>query len=112
MKLARHLGIRRPSEVRFLARVAAREVATGVSSRALTLWALGLDDPPQEWDGPMDSGDYGRCVKAYQAAPPHIRKRMKPYMDRYADQLNGQLEPTYDGPYQGRRGWDHAVEYV
>ena len=84
------MRFRRPSEIKFIERVLLREIATGLSSHALALYALGLNDdmkprgPYMEY--PRDWGDFGRCVETYNAAPKHLKRKMLPLMNLwYAD---------------------------
>lgn len=55
---------------------------TGLSSNALICWAMGLC----EWEDvryPADRADYGRCVRATEAAPEHLRERMREGLTRF-----------------------------
>lgn len=70
----------------FLRRVLINDLATGVSSWNLTLDALGIR-PIVPNDHPHDQGDWERCVRTYDAAPPDLQERMAPPMRAWATQL-------------------------
>jgi hypothetical protein len=75
----------------FIKAVAMRQVAEGISSQAMAFTVLG-------WRKdvgcamPYDSGDWGRCVRTYQAAPWWLRRRMKPIMDLFHQRLLERVE--------------------
>lgn len=91
---------RRPSELRFIYGMLLGQHATGISSRALALYALGMNPEIRRtdingglqggWNGlayPHDWGDYRRCVKTYEAAPRHLKKKMAPVMERWRNAI-------------------------
>lgn len=79
----------------FIEAMARGQVATGISSKAMAWAALGwAEDVGTEM--PYDSGDWGRCVRTYEAAPPHLRERMTPIMDLYYSRLS---------EYHAKTGW-------
>lgn len=94
----RTISDRPASEVRFMEQIILRRVATGISSRAMALAALGLGDTTDH-DVPRDMGDWGRCLTTYEAAPPHLQQRMRPIMDNYARRLR-QLGDEHGGRWR------------
>lgn len=56
---------------------------TGISSDALTLYALGRAPAPARRDYPWDCGDLARCERTYAMAPPHLQERMRPVLEAY-----------------------------
>jgi hypothetical protein len=75
----------------FVEAIARGQVATGVSSKAMAWAALGWS-PDVGHAMPYDSGDWGRCVRTYEAAPPHLQDRMRPIMDLYYRRLTDHTE--------------------
>lgn len=95
-----------PSVRRYIESALRGTAATGVSSRALVAYALGVNPRLLDWNGrnayPRDSGDYGRCMGAYERAPKILQQRMKPIMDRWKEYL-GNLDHH---PYSVREAPD------
>lgn len=81
------LKFRRPSEVKVLERMALGEIATGISSQALVVEALGLRSI--EHERPYDPGDFGRVMVAYRACPEHIQRKMRWRIDQWRRDLEG-----------------------
>ena len=52
----------------------------GLSADAMTVAAFYGTEPTH---APSDRGDLGRCELAYEAAPPHLQKRMLPILERH-----------------------------
>lgn len=77
------LGLRRPSEVRLLEKMALGQVATGISGENLALYVLGLK-PLYDHKKPLDSSDFDRCMKLYHASPRHLQRKMRPILDSWA----------------------------
>lgn len=64
---------------------------TGVSSDAMIRAALGGE--LVEWhERPRDGADLGRCELAYDLAPKHLKKRMRPMLRQFRRLVP--LEPT------------------
>lgn len=59
---------------------------TGLSSDALLRFALYGTKPP-EFNWPRDAGDFGRCQRMYDAAPPHLQRKMLPTLERFRDHV-------------------------
>ena len=59
---------------------------TGLSSNALICWAMGRCEWPDVFY-PLDRGDYGRCARAVEAAPEHLRERMREGLARFDAEL-------------------------
>lgn len=70
----------------FIEAIARGQVATGISSKAMA-WAVLGWRPDVGHEMPYDSGDWGRCVRTYEAAPSHLQARMRPIMDLYYRRL-------------------------
>lgn len=86
----RLIGFRRPSTLRFMEKIMRDEIATGISSHALALHALGIQPmsrPLPDWGRPLDRGDYGRCMKTYHAAPRHLQRKMRWVLDDWGRML-------------------------
>lgn len=78
-------GWRRPSEVAFMEKIIEGQIATGLSSQHLACIALRLESP--RFFVPLDRADFNRCRETYAAAPRHLQRRMKPFMDQWANDL-------------------------
>lgn len=86
------LGWVEPEDLEFLQRVAKGEIGTGLSSKALALYALGLNGELKDAWGffarPADKGDMGRCWDVYNAAPEHLQEKMRPILARWNQALD------------------------
>lgn len=71
---------------KFVAAIAQGQIATGASSRAMAEAVLGWRDGVGH-AMPYDSGDWGRCLDTYLAAPKSLRERMAPIMELYYERL-------------------------
>lgn len=93
-------NFRRPSEIRFIHGMLLREHAKGISSKALALYALGMNPEIRRVDYhggleqgrnglayPHDAGDFSRCVETYKAAPRHLKRLMKPVLDAWGQAI-------------------------
>ena len=65
------------------------ERCTGLSSDALTLYALRLDEEPQQRNYPSDHGDLDACERTYQMAPADLQERMLPVLEKYRIHVAG-----------------------
>lgn len=80
------LVLRSPSEVAFIEEIAKGNIATGRSSKVMAHVVLGWRDDVG-CHMPYDCGDWGRCIKTYEAAPDHLQRMMRPIMDLYYRRL-------------------------
>jgi hypothetical protein len=55
---------------------------TGLSADALSRVAFGVITDPGLYY-PSDSGDLGRCERAYTAMPPHLQERVLPLLEQW-----------------------------
>lgn len=60
---------------------------TGISSDALTNYALGLAGAPKNGQFPFDRGDLASCERTYEMAPPRLKEIMLPILDKYRKQV-------------------------
>lgn len=99
---------RATSEQMYLQRIAQGTVGTGLSSKALALYGLGLNpdlrnEPPFSGKAePRDPSDLRRCFEAFEAAPPHIQERMLPVLAEWVEAVHGR--------YPEPKGEPHEVE--
>lgn len=89
--IRRYLTLARPDTLKFLVDIIEERAATGMSSRAMASHVLGMEigryGDNIKYAMPYDSGDWGRCVNTYLAAPKHLQKKMEPIMQTYYDRL-------------------------
>ena len=71
-----------------------QERCTGLSSDALTLYAIGLDEEPQLRNYPRDHGDLDACERTYQMAPADPQERMLPVLEKYRARVNADYPTT------------------
>jgi hypothetical protein len=88
----------------YLIAIAKGQVGTGLSSKALALYGVGLNpDLKDEWGfdaEPCDPSDLRRCFEAYEAAPVMARISMQPVLvewtrkvfDRYPEPQGTEAE--------------------
>ena len=68
---------------------------TGISSDALTNYALGMSGAPKNGQFPYDRGDLGACELTYQMAPPRLKEIMHPILNGYRKHVEARYP---DGP--------------
>lgn len=72
----------------FLAQIILGDIANGISSRNLALDALGIR-PLDPYEYPLDFGDWGRCLRTYEATDDvDLRAAMAPTMRVWAAHLH------------------------
>jgi hypothetical protein len=79
-------AIEQHAERNYLLRIVRGDLAMGASSKAMVLAAFAYTTDVGA-AMPYDAGDWGRCMRAYKAAPPHLRQRMRPVMAEYFARL-------------------------
>ncbi|MCW2957166.1 MAG: hypothetical protein JWO69_2035 [Thermoleophilia bacterium] len=77
----------------FVELIARQQIATGISSRAMAGAVLGWHDGVGH-AMPYDSGDWGRCLRTYLAAPPLLRVQMEPIMALFHERLTDYHQRT------------------
>jgi hypothetical protein len=65
------------------------DLALGLSSAGMLRWGAMGNTNPATYDGyrPVDTGDLGRCIAAYAAAPAWLATRIAPLMDQFSTEV-------------------------
>ncbi len=58
----------------------------GASACCMVGYAFGDGEPGDFW-WPSDRGDLGRCQRAFDQAPAHLKERMEPLLKSYRENL-------------------------